>query len=341
VTAGPSIGRLTSRQVDVVLEIAVLVVVASGIASLAVGTSWGRGLTAVHGIGGLTILVLAPAKARGSVRTGLRRRRISRWLSLVLAGLVLLTIALGIAHSTGVWFGVGYWSPLWTHVLAAFVLLSIFAWHVLSRRDRPKVADLDRRAVLRAGAVVAAASVTYGVQEVATRALGSAGGDRRFTGSHEVGSFDPAQLPTVSWIDDTPPPSTRADGWRLDVVGEAVPIDRLRSLARPVEAAIDCTGGWWSRQLWDAVPLTELLDGRRARSIEVTSTTGYTRLFPFGDGPDLYLAIGYGGEPLRRGHGAPVRLLAPGRRGPWWVKWVRSVDLVDRPWWLQLPFPLD
>jgi hypothetical protein len=41
------------------------------------------------------------------------------------------------------------------------------------------------------------------------------------------------------------------------------------------------------------------------------------------------------------GHGAPVRLLAPGRRGPWWVKWVRSVDLVDRPWWLQLPFPLD
>jgi len=265
----------------------------------------------------------------------------SRWLSLVLAALVLLTIALGIAHSTGVWFGVGYWSPLWTHVLAAFVLLGVFAWHVLSRRDRPKVADLDRRAVLRAGAVVAAASVTYGVQEVATRALGSAGGDRRFTGSHEVGSFDPAQLPTVSWIDDTPPPSTRADGWRLDVVGEAVPIDRLRSLARPVEAAIDCTGGWWSRQSWDAVPLTELLDGRRARSIEVTSTTGYTRLFPFGDGPDLYLAIGYGVEPLRRGHGAPVRLLAPGRRGPWWVKWVRSVDLVDRPWWLQLPFPLD
>lgn len=340
-TGGPSIGRLTSRQVDVVLEIAVLVVVASGIASLAVGTSWGRGLTAVHGIGGLTILVLAPAKARGSVRTGLRRRRVSRWLSLVLAALVLLTIALGIAHSTGVWFGVGYWSPLWTHVLAAFVLLGIFAWHVVSRRDRPKVADLDRRAVLRAGAVVAAASVTYGVQEVATRALGSAGGDRRFTGSHEVGSFDPARLPTVSWIDDTPPPSTRADGWRLDIAGEAVPIDRLRSLARPVEAAIDCTGGWWSRQSWDAVPLTDLLDGGRARSIEVISTTGYTRLFPFGDGPDLYLAIGYGGEPLRRGHGAPVRLLAPGRRGPWWVKWVRSVDLVDRPWWLQLPFPLD
>ena len=340
-TAGPSIGRLTSRQVDVVLEIAVLVVVASGIASLAVGTSWGRGLTAVHGIGGLTILVLAPAKARGSVRTGLRRRRVSRWLSLVRAALVLLTIALGVAHSTGVWFGVGYWSPLWTHVLAAFVLLGIFAWHVVSRRDRPKVADLDRRAVLRAGAVVAAASVTYGVQEVATRALGSAGGDRRFTGSHEVGSFDPARLPTVSWIDDTPPPSTGADGWRLDVAGEAMPLDRLRSLARPMEAAIDCTGGWWSRQSWDAVPLTDLLDGRRARSIEVTSTTGYTRLFPFGDGPDLYLAIGYGGEPLRRGHGAPVRLLAPGRRGPWWVKWVRSVDLVDRPWWLQLPFPLD
>jgi len=341
VTETRSIGRLTARQVDVVLEITVLVVVASGIASLAVGTSWGRTLTAVHGIGGLTILALAPAKARGSVRTGLRRRRVTRWLSLVLAALVLLTIALGVAHSTGLWFGVGYWSPLWTHVLAAFVLLGIFAWHVLSRRDRPKVADLDRRAVLRVGGVVAAASATYGLQELATRVLGSAGGDRRFTGSHEVASFDPARLPTVSWIDDSAPSSTSADDWRLDIGGEEVPIDMLRSLVRPVEAAIDCTGGWWSRQSWDAVPLTELLDGQRARSIEVTSTTGYTRLFPFGDAADLYLAVGYGGEPLRRSHGAPVRLVAPGRRGPWWVKWVQSVDLADRPWWLQLPFPLD
>ena len=72
----------------------------------------------------------------------------------------------------------------------------------------------------------------------------------------------------------------------------------------------------------------------------MTSATGYSRLFPSGDAGRLYLAVGYDGRPLRRGHGAPVRLVAPGRRGPWWVKWVTSVEPSDRPDWLQLPFPL-
>jgi DMSO/TMAO reductase YedYZ molybdopterin-dependent catalytic subunit len=64
-------------------------------------------------------------------------------------------------------------------------------------------------------------------------------------------------------------------------------------------------------------------------------------LFPHADAGDLFLAVGYGGVPLGRGHGAPVRLVAPGRRGPWWVKWVTSVQLDERPWWLQTPFPLE
>ncbi|WP_420442975.1 molybdopterin-dependent oxidoreductase [Candidatus Poriferisodalis sp.] len=110
---------------------------------------------------------------------------------------------------------------------------------------------------------------------------------------------------------------------------------------RPKAADLDCTGGWWSRQSWDAVPLAELLGSVDAPTLEVTSLTGYSRLFPARDVANLYLAIGYSGKPLRRGHGAPVRLAAPGRRGFWWVKWVTRIDPVDRPWWLQLPFPLE
>jgi DMSO/TMAO reductase YedYZ molybdopterin-dependent catalytic subunit len=30
-----------------------------------------------------------------------------------------------------------------------------------------------------------------------------------------------------------------------------------------------------------------------------------------------------------------VRLVAPGRRGFWWVKWVARLDVVDEPWRLQ------
>ena len=76
-----------------------------------------------------------------------------------------------------------------------------------------------------------------------------------------------------------------------------------------------------------------------AASFTVRSATGYARRFPSSDAANVHLAVGYGDETLRRGHGAPVRVVAPGRRGPWWVKWVTEVDHDDRPWWFQLPFP--
>ncbi len=323
------------------LAILVVTAAATGTASLAVGTSWSRVLTAVHGIAGLSLLVLTPAKIRGSVRAGMKRRRVTRWLSIGLGGLVLTTIFLGFVHSTGVWFGVGYWSPLWTHVLVAFVLLVVFVWHVVSRPARPKLADLGRRGVLRGGGAVALGAAVYGSQEALVRVAGLAGGGRRFTGSHEVASFDPERMPSTVWVNDTAPASTDPDQWRLDVAGESVEIDALRRRARPVVATLDCTGGWYSAQAWDAVPLAELLGDRAGRSIKVTSATGYSRLFPATDRHDLYLVTGYGGESLRPRHGAPVRLVAPGRRGVWWIKWVTSVQLDDRPWWLQLPFPIE
>jgi DMSO/TMAO reductase YedYZ molybdopterin-dependent catalytic subunit len=68
--------------------------------------------------------------------------------------------------------------------------------------------------------------------------------------------------------------------------------------------------------------------------------TGYTRRFPPEDTSVLLLATQVGGDLLSPGHGAPVRLIAPGRRGFWWVKWVDHVSLEPQPWWAQPPFPL-
>ena len=326
--------RPTARQVDLLLGVAAFVAIGTGAASWAVGTGWSRWLTVTHAITGLSLLAVAPAKLRGSVRTGLKRRRASRWLSMMLGVLIFATVVLGVLHATGLWHGVGYWSALWTHVLLVALAAPLLVWHIVSRPGRPGIGDLDRRAFVGGAVALAAAGAAYWVQQLVV------GNNRRFTGSHEVGSFDPAEMPTTMWLNDRSP-SVAASDWELTVAGETVELDALGARAAPLQADLDCTGGWWSRQAWDAVPLAELLPSADAPTLEVTSLTGYSRLFPARDAANLYLAVGYGGEPLRRGHGAPVRLVAPGRRGFWWVKWVSSIELVDRPWWLQLPFPAE
>jgi hypothetical protein len=325
--------------VNALLEVLILVALLSGFTSWAIGTHWARATTLVHGVTGLTVLVLAPAKYRGSVRAGLRRGRPSRFASVALGALVVSAAALAVLHTTGFWYGIGFWSALWTHFALAFAVVPFFVWHVSSRPVRAKRADLDRRALLGGGVAVTAAAAIYGTQELVVAATGLPGAERRFTGSHEAGSLRPEAMPVVQWINDVAP-ATDSGEWRLWLFGTVADLDELRARSVPVRATLDCTGGWWSTQDWDAVPLADLLPGRGARSIKVTSATGYSRLLPFTDADRLHLALGYGGQPLRRGHGAPVRLVAPGRRGPWWVKWVTAVDLDDRPWWAQFPFPL-
>ncbi|MEM8767749.1 MAG: hypothetical protein AAGE43_09920, partial [Pseudomonadota bacterium] len=49
------------------------------------------------------------------------------------------------------------------------------------------------------------AAATVGATEVGIRAAGLTGADRRFTGSHEIASFNPSRMPRVSWFDDTAP----------------------------------------------------------------------------------------------------------------------------------------
>ena len=110
-----------------------------------------------------------------------------------------------------------------------------------------------------------------------------------------------------------------------------------------VTARLDCTSGWYAEADWSGVRLTELIaaDGSAAAtSLVVTSVTGYRRTFPIADAGRLWLATRCQGRLLDAGHGAPVRLVAPGRRGFWWVKWVASVELSERPALAQSPFPL-
>ena len=204
--------------------------------------------------------------------------------------------------------------------------------------------DLSRRTLLRAGTLGVAAAGVYLAITAVVRAAGLPGASRRFTGSYETGSFDPAAMPTTSWIDDVAPEVDPAT-WRLvvaDADGERqLSLQELSGHDGRLRATLDCTSGWYAHQDWEGVPVAALVPNPgAARSLHVRSRTGYWIQFPIGDLDRLLLATRAGGAPLSVGHGFPARLVAPGRRGFWWVKWVDRIELRSTPWWWQPPFPV-
>ena len=64
------------------------------------------------------------------------------------------------------------------------------------------------------------------------------------------------------------------------------------------------------------------------------SATGYRRRLPEARRWVLLATPTWTVQPLADGHGGPARLVVPGRRGFWWVKWVVAVEPTDEPWWL-------
>ncbi|MDW4498748.1 sulfite dehydrogenase [Sulfitobacter sp. D35] len=46
---------------------------------------------------------------------------------------------------------------------------------------------------------------------------------------------------------------------------------------------------------------------------------------------DVFVAFKANGEALRKEHGYPARLVVPGWEGNLWVKWLRRVEVIDRP----------
>ena len=150
-------------------------------------------------------------------------------------------------------------------------------------------------------------------------------------------------MPVTQWLFDAVPRLDAAD-WRLHVGDRLWSLHDLELVGDThLDATLDCTGGWYANQRWTGIPLDRLLALSavpEARSIEVRSVTGYRRRFPHGDAANLLLAVKVGGERLSPGHGFPARLVAPNRRGFWWVKWVEQISVDGKPWWWQPPFPL-
>jgi len=332
-------GRRTNQALLVVL----LLAFGTGVATVAIGSPDGAWVAIGHGICGMAVALLIPWKSR-VVRGGLRRARVGRWLSLLLAVLALVTLIAGLGYATGLVRSIAGKPGLWVHIAVALALVPLVVWHVWARRIRPRRADLSRRALLQAGLLAAGAAGLYAAAAGAVSVLGLPGARRRFTGSYETGSFRPEAMPTTSWLLDAVP-TVDPDRWRLTVMDgqgrRELTLAQLTASDTQVRATLDCTSGWYSRQDWTGVPLGTLLHrGPGTQSVYVHSVTGYWVRLPIHDLHRLILATQVGSAPLSADHGFPARLVVPGRRGYWWVKWVDRIEVQATPSWWQPPFPI-
>jgi DMSO/TMAO reductase YedYZ molybdopterin-dependent catalytic subunit len=328
--------RQGGRRVDLALGLLLLAGVLTGLGANTIGVDWPLDLIQLHAAGALAILLLAPWKYV-VIRRGLRRpgrRPAVKWLSITLAVLVLVSIGSGLIHSTGHLEHVGPLTLMQIHVGAAVTALAVLAAHFGTHVVRPRRADVDRRAVLRLAALGAGAAAATAVWDTGP------GDGRRFSGSVRR-----SELLVTAWLDDRIQRIDPAQ-WTVRVGATTFDLAAVRDLPHErFTAVLDCTSGWYSEQQWDGVRLSVLLaaagvPGDGWRSVEARSATGYSRWFGAGTLTDVWLVTGVAGRPLSYGHGFPARIVAPGRRGFWWVKWVTSIQPSGRPAWAQSVFPL-
>ena len=302
----------------------------------------------VHGLFAISLLVLAPWKY--VIVRRVERIRPMGWLLLTLIVICLGSGFLQLFAGYVVVFGL---SPIQLHVGSTLVGVLVLIWHVLHhRKQRLREIDLSRRRVLQTGVGLVGAGAGVALLTGVAQLTGGSGRRPVATGSRSVdpgraGGARPAAIPATIWLADRVP-NIDTERHRIALPGRSLSIAELTSLARPVAARLDCTSGWYADATWTGQSLAELL-GLSApsegsdpigQSLVVRSVTGYTRTFPLVEAQRLWLAVNCQGEPLSAGNGGPVRLVAPGRRGFWWVKWVGSVEISDRPSWVQLPFPV-
>lgn len=328
---------MSSAALDRLLAILLAVQLASGLLTLRSGVPITAPLFWLHGLVGGALLVASVLKLHRSLGPAIRQRR---WTRLALgAGLTLLVAAAltgGFAWvASGRILSVGPWTILTLHVWAALAVVPIVLLHLLPRRWRilrppargPRV---SRRTFLASGVVLALGGAAWAAANLLDAAQG---GLRRFTGSRWLPS---GGVPPPTTFYGEPVPVVDVAAWRLGVisgVGSPLNLDIAALIALGVEertATLDCTSGWALETRWRGVPLRTVLDAAGARkpaSVTVRSVTGWAANLPADEIDGALLATHVAGQPLPDANGAPLRLVAPRRRGLDWVKWVDEVEV--------------
>ncbi|MCB0034778.1 MAG: molybdopterin-dependent oxidoreductase [Anaerolineales bacterium] len=305
----------------------------------------------LHGIGAYALVLLLFWKGR-IVWDAWRRKKRWTWariMFLLTSFLLLLTLALGLLwtfNGPQYFLNISYVS--W-HIYIAVPLMFLMVWHSWKMRFVFRLPEaLNRRLFLRTALLSTAGLIAWQAANLTKTRWPLPGALRRFTGSYERGSFS-GRFPIVSWIFDNPAP-LQAAVWQLKIHGAVknpltLSYEQLRQRNMVERTAIlDCTGGWYTEQLWSGVSLGELLAQAgltaEAQSVTIRAISGYQRRFTLAEAQRYLLALEVAGDTLSHGHGFPLRLVAWDKRGVEWVKWITEVEVNTTAKIWQSPLPL-
>ena len=333
---------LSPRLTDWSIATATLISFGTGIISLISGRIEDWFIFILHAAGGFWLLLLLWGKVRRVWPRLIHPRRWDRRTIFGLLALLLVALALG----TGIWWVGGgdvyiaSFNLLNWHITLGFVLTAAIGLHMFARAKRLRKRDMTgRRQLLHFGALLLSSAALWPTQQFIEQTLHLSGARERFTGSREMGSYAGNAFPTSSWVADAPLPIA-VDTWHLAVGGAVTHVrlfsyDELVAAGDELEATLDCTGGFYSTQHWQGMSIGKLLDQvgpyKDAQYVRFTSVTSYHWSLPLEEARKALVATHVEGEALSYVHGFPLRLVAPGRRGFEWVKWITSVEVLTAP----------
>ena len=338
---------MTSASLDRLLAVLVVLMATTGLVSLRAGRPEDAWLFVAHGLGAGVLTVLVVLKMRRSVPRAVQGRRWSRLaLGLAISIGVIAALAAGylwVALGQIVWVdvpGLLRWTLLTVHAWIGLVLVPLVVIHLIPRRwrllrpapgsvERTRDRLLTRRSVLVGGGLLGAAIALRGLADAAEIVRG---GQRRFTGSRWLPS---GGVPPATTFFGEPVPAIDPAAWRLRIGDRSFALGDLQAIgATGRTAVLDCTSGWALETEWQGVPLADVLAASslaQDADVIVRSTTGWATVIPGDEIADCLLAWGCAGSVLPAANGAPLRLVAPNRRGVDWVKWVAEIEAVARP----------
>jgi hypothetical protein len=330
------------RLTDWSIALAAVLAFMTGIVSLVSGHLQEWFIFVLHAIAGFWLLLLLWGKLR---RVWPRITNFRRWDRRTIFGLLALLLVM-LALVSGIWWVgggdvsfVGFNLLNW-HIILGFVLTAVIVFHMFARAKRLRKRDIaGRRRALHFSALLLGGVALWPGQQFAERVLNLPGARQRFTGSREIGSYAGNVFPTSSWVADAPRP-INVQNWRLSLGGAVTtPSDfyyeELITAGNELEATLDCTGGFYSTQRWRGISIGHLLDNAGlhadARYVSFISVTSYRWSLPLEEARMALLATHIDEDPLSHEHGFPLRLVAPGRRGFEWVKWITRIEVLSKP----------